>query len=154
MRLKQYFAITNNGKSHKLEARFYDEALKMAIHKFGHWLVSVIEADEVVDSDFLKLVTGKFAEGANKQEVKGIEKYGVPLNPMDNYDWLNMAEEELIDGYKYLVAERTRRDAILKEIVEDINNMKNGLEYAEGGEAYIEMLNAIEAKLRKLSKNI
>lgn len=53
-----------------------------------------------------------FTETARSQEQKGIEKYGRPLDPLDNYDWLKMAEEEMVDGYKYLAAEMEKRKYI------------------------------------------
>lgn len=58
----------------------------------------------------------KFAETARTQEEKGIEKYGQPLNPLDSYDWLEMANEEMVDGYKYLVAEMEKRKFICNKI--------------------------------------
>lgn len=53
---------------------------------------------------------------ANSQEKKGIAKYGKPLDPLDNYDWLEMANEELVDGYKYLIAEKEKRNFIVNKI--------------------------------------
>jgi len=57
-----------------------------------------------------------FTEAANRQENKGVEKYGKPLDPLDNYDWLEMATEELVDGFKYLVAEQVKREFIANKI--------------------------------------
>lgn len=57
-----------------------------------------------------------FAHVANEQEKKGIEKYGQPLDPDDSYDWLEMAKEELVDGYKYLLAEQVRRNRVIDDI--------------------------------------
>ena len=59
----------------------------------------------------------KFSQVAHEQEKKGIAKYGYPLNPHENkHDWLEMAVEELVDGFKYLHAEQVRRKQIVKEI--------------------------------------
>ncbi|TFJ92161.1 hypothetical protein [Lentibacillus salicampi] len=66
--------------------------------------------------DHLHLTKDKFSEMANIQERKGIMKYGQPLDPLDNYDWLEMAQEEQTDGYKYLVAEQEKRKFIANKI--------------------------------------
>lgn len=57
-----------------------------------------------------------FAHVANEQEMKGIKKYGQPLDPDDSYDWLEMAKEEQVDGYKYLLAEQVRRNRVIDDI--------------------------------------
>lgn len=53
---------------------------------------------------------------AKEQEEKGMEKYGQPLKPLDDYCWLNMAAEELVDGFKYLHAEQVKRFYVCNEI--------------------------------------
>lgn len=66
---------------------------------------------------FLEKVVAVFSRTARSQELKGIEKYGHELQPMDRkWDWLEMAQEELVDGFKYLVAERERRDELIGEV--------------------------------------
>ena len=62
----------------------------------------------------------KFADVAHSQEEKGIAKYGKPLDPLDKYDWLEMASEELVDAFKYLHAEQTKRKEIINRIREEI----------------------------------
>ncbi|RDW21020.1 hypothetical protein CWR48_04195 [Oceanobacillus arenosus] len=57
-----------------------------------------------------------FADVATSQEEKGIVKYGKPLDPLDKYDWLQMAKEELVDGFKYLEAEHVKRQQIVIRI--------------------------------------
>lgn len=57
-----------------------------------------------------------YTEKAMDQEVKGIHKYGKALDPHDDYDWLEMAKEELADAYKYLHAEHVKRKYIVAEI--------------------------------------
>ena len=47
---------------------------------------------------------------AKKQDEFGHMKYGKYLDPEDNYDWLAMGEEELVDLAKYLHAAREARD--------------------------------------------
>lgn len=58
----------------------------------------------------------KFADVAHSQEKKGIAKYGKPLDPADDYDWTEMAIEELVDGFKYILAEQVRRKSIVRQI--------------------------------------
>lgn len=58
----------------------------------------------------------KFADVAHKQEEKGIAKYGKSLDPADKYDWTEMAIEELVDGFKYILAEQVRRKSVVKQI--------------------------------------
>jgi hypothetical protein len=154
MKDKEYLAVTMDGLAHIVEAPYYEKALKKANELYYGRLVAVVERDTAIDSPFLKLVTGKFNEKAISQEAKGIVKYGVPLNPMDDYDWLNMADDELIDGYKYFVAERTKRDTVLKDVMCCLTTMKESLEKEQNGEAYIAAIEAVEFKLRQLSKNI
>ena len=66
---------------------------------------------------FLEKVITQFSKTARTQEMKGIEKYGHELQPMENkYDWLEMAKEEFVDGFKYLAAEKERRDILIENI--------------------------------------
>lgn len=59
----------------------------------------------------------KFKEVINTQSDKGIEKYGQPLQPIAiEYDWLEMAAEEMVDGFQYLVAEMEKRKFVAKKI--------------------------------------
>lgn len=57
-----------------------------------------------------------YIDVSNKQAEKGLEKYGQALDPLDNYDWLRMAEEEIIDNHQYLIAERKKRAFIVDKI--------------------------------------
>lgn len=66
--------------------------------------------------DHLERVKTEFELMANYQERKGIEKYGHPLNPLDRHDWLEMAEQEQVDGYKYLKAEQVKRTLVADKI--------------------------------------
>jgi len=63
----------------------------------------------------------KFSKVAHSQEEKGVAKYGKPLNPSDKYDWIEMAIEEMVDGFKYILAEQHRRKAVIKKIRQAIN---------------------------------
>ncbi|GGJ86142.1 hypothetical protein GCM10007063_05800 [Lentibacillus kapialis] len=69
-----------------------------------------------MDLTHLEHTKQKFAEMANTQERKGIQKYGQPLDPLEGRDWLTMCSEEMVDGYKYLVAEQEKRKFIANKI--------------------------------------
>lgn len=69
-----------------------------------------------------------FTERAYEQENKGIKKYGKALDPLDDYDWLTMAAEEQVDGYKYLLAEMEKRKYIASEIREIIDLHENDID--------------------------
>jgi len=45
-----------------------------------------------------------------------MKKYGQPLDPSDSYEWIEMAKEEFVDGYKYLLAEQVRRNRVIDDI--------------------------------------
>lgn len=64
----------------------------------------------------LKEVKRIFEDVADFQEIKGMNKYGKPLDPLDNYDWLKMALEEQVDGTKYLIAEMKKRNFAIGKI--------------------------------------
>lgn len=56
-----------------------------------------------------------------RQAMKGLDKYGQLLDPLDaRYDWLEMTIEEQVDGLEYLVAEQTKRKHITDQIREII----------------------------------
>ncbi|OEH53014.1 hypothetical protein AQ616_18415 [Oceanobacillus sp. E9] len=67
-------------------------------------------------SDHLQNSIVSFAETARSQEDKGISKYGKKLDPLDGYDWLQMAKEEQVDGFQYLEAEAVKRKHIATRI--------------------------------------
>lgn len=72
--------------------------------------------------EHLEKVNKKFSETAYLQEMKGIRKYGKALDPIDNYDWLQMALEEQVDGTKYLVAEIEKRKHVVSQVKKLIPN--------------------------------
>lgn len=51
-------------------------------------------------------------EIAYKQDDFGVEKYKKPLTANLNYDWLQMAMEELVDLGKYLECETERKEVV------------------------------------------
>lgn len=63
-----------------------------------------------------------FNQIAEQQELKGIKKYGKELDALDKYDWLEMAQEEFVDGFKYLQAEKMRRQFIITKIKNIVDN--------------------------------
>lgn len=68
----------------------------------------------------------KFKRVAFTQEMKGLDKYGEPLDPLNkDYDWLEMAIEEQVDGFKYLHAEQVKRAHVVAEIREIIKYNTN-----------------------------
>lgn len=63
-----------------------------------------------------QMVLEIMGEKMDKQDQKGIKKYGIPLDqvPFEDYDWNEMAIEEMADGLHYLAMEnaRLRRDIL------------------------------------------
>lgn len=63
----------------------------------------------------------KFEESLQKQNKKGLAKYGQALDPLDGrYNFIEMAIEEQVDGFQYLYAEQVKRAHIVAEIREII----------------------------------
>lgn len=108
--------------------------------------------------NFFQRVINKFSETAFNQEQKGVKKYGKELNPHNldadgnPYDWLMMAEEEIVDGFKYLLAEREKRDKLLK----DINEMVDRIDLVASHD--VDLVRAycsqIKRTVKKINKNI
>lgn len=72
----------------------------------------------------------KFTEVLNKQNEKGLEKYGQALDPLDRrYDFLEMILEELIDGVQYARAEQLKRKHIAEQIRKAIKGNSIGMVY-------------------------
>lgn len=65
---------------------------------------------------FISTILARFVTVSFSQEEKGIRKYGKELDPLDNYDWLQMAEEELVDGFKYLQCAKVQRDMLQQRL--------------------------------------
>lgn len=89
------------------------------------------------ENSHLEKVKEKFEETANQQELKGIEKYGQLLDPLDNYDWLKMAAEEQVDGFKYLVAEMEKRKFI-------VNKLRNLIDHKSEWGSYEEIMHWLD----------
>lgn len=73
---------------------------------------------------FTKFVSDQITEVMIKQDEKGIRKYGKPLDPMDNYDWLVMAKEEAADMLKYFEAEHYKRNNTLNKVQHILREIK------------------------------
>jgi hypothetical protein len=56
---------------------------------------------------------GRMRKTMYSQDHFGIKKYGKSLHPAMNYDWLDMAQEELADMLKYLQCERDRKESVI-----------------------------------------
>ena len=103
-----------NKSCHTCKYQFTFVCGKHCIPKLKYW--APIDQD-MPKQTFLEKTISQFSKTARTQEMKGIEKYGHELQPMENkYDWLEMAKEELIDGFKYLAAEQERRDKLIAGI--------------------------------------
>lgn len=99
---------------------------------------------------FLEKTIFSFGKTARTQEMKGIEKYGHELQPHENkYDWLEMAKEELVDGFKYLTAEQERRDKLVKEIESELVYVMQ----CDSFEKRCYLVNRIIAMLEKMRGN-
>lgn len=86
------------------------------------FMIQIVNKKGSYELEHLQNTIVSFTETAKKQEDKGIAKYGKPLDPLDNYDWLKMAKEEQVDGYKYLEAEIAKRKFICNKIRKLTNN--------------------------------
>lgn len=109
--------------------------------------------------NFISKVLQIFTRVAIRQEGYGIKKYGKPLDPMDRqHDWLNMTIEELVDGFKYLLAERERRDILASEGLKRIAEIREIVQNSEIDSSeyeYINLhLNSIEGIFRTLTFNL
>lgn len=73
--------------------------------------------------------TDRIIRVAKSQDDFGYKKYGKYLDPEDDFDWLEMAEEELVDLMKYLNAERESRsidrDKLFKRVLVSQNLIKD-----------------------------
>ena len=149
---KKFFVILKNKRAEELWAPTFDEAVKKALAEYPEGFDSLVDESFPIESEFLNKVNEMFANTSISQERKGIMEYGQPLDPMDdNYDWNEMAETELVDGYKYLMAARTKRNEVIRLACEKIDvviamNFENKPLEKE--------LNEVKKLLKKLNKNI
>lgn len=104
------------------------EAARAALIKGG------IQDPSESQVEILGIIITKYVE----QQLKGLAKYGVPINPLDQYDWLDMKAEEDIDGAVYSISQTIQRqheleqyDRKLLEVVDLINKGETTLEDLE-----------------------
>ena len=123
-------------------------------------LMTLLKALAKIKTPFTEKFLLRVIEKAVSQDEFGLKKYNQYLNPMDNYDWLNMAFEEYVDLGKYIEAERYRRDVILLNVLININKMRSKIE--KNGENFnpqlikdiSRILDALEVDIRSLSRNL
>lgn len=84
-----------------------------------------------------------------EQDEKGMDKYGKELNPMDDYDWLDMAQQEIADLVKYVQAEKVRRNIILDEVLHELTILQ--LQYMDDKHV-VEKTEEVRKKLTGLYK--
>lgn len=83
-----------------------------------------MERVKQIEMQFLNDTVLDFAKVAKEQRMKGEEKYGKEIDPLDNnYKWSRMAKEELVDGYMYLEA-LERRIAICASKLRKLTSYK------------------------------
>lgn len=122
--------------------------------------MALLKALAKIKAPFTEKFLLRVIEKAVSQDEFGFKKYDQYLNPMDSYDWLNMAFEEYVDLGKYIEAERYRRDAILSNVLLNINKMRSKIE--KSGENFnpqfikdiSRLLDALEVDIRSLSRNL
>lgn len=94
-------------------------------------------AGQVIKSPHTRRAIKDITDKAIKQDEFGYKKYGQYLDPFDpKYDWLNMAEEELVDMMKYFHAERERRDANLSQLLRIQESSMRELESLRGLDSF------------------
>lgn len=115
--------IARKGLTFMSELQRMDEGIKQSekasriqfltneLHKLG---VYHIKAPK--DIEHVQLSIEDYTNTIHSQAEKGLEKYGQAMDPLDDYDWLEMATEELIDGHQYVVAEKRKREYIVSKI--------------------------------------
>lgn len=122
--------------------------------------MTLLKALAKIKAPFTEKFLLRIIEKAVSQDEFGLKKYNQYLNPMDSYDWLNMAFEEYVDLGKYIEAERYRRDVILSNVLLNISRMRSKIE--KNGENFnpqlikdiSRLLDALEVDIRSLSRNL
>lgn len=97
--------------------------------------------------EFSKRCIDRLEDKMNSGDEKGVVEYGKPLDPMDDYDWYDMAEEELADFLKYFNCERERRDRLINMVLKELQYAK--IKIIEG--EYISSHSAINDAIDKLN---
>ena len=96
---------------------------------------------------FVDVANEEFTRVNEDQESKGIEKYGHSMKPLEpKWDWLQMAKEEFVDGFKYLVAESERRNFYINLALTEIHALQSSHLFMENSE--------IRERLKKVEHNL
>lgn len=75
--------------------------------------------------DHLNRTKLEFNRVANEQEHKGVMKYGKALDPLEHgRDWIEMAKQEQVDGFKYQEAELVKREFVIEKIRKRTNDVE------------------------------
>ena len=122
--------------------------------------MALLRALAKIKAPFTEKFLDRVIEKAVSQDEFGLKKYGQYLNPMEGYDWLNMAFEEYVDLGKYIEAERYRRDVILSNVLLNISRMRDKIE--KNGENFnpqlikdiSRLLDVLEVDIKSLSRNL
>lgn len=123
-------------------------------------LMTLLKELAKIKAPFTEKFLLRVIEKAVSQDEFGLKKYNQYLNPMDSYDWLNMAFEEYVDLGKYIEAERYRRDNTLLNILRNINRMRSKIEKNRGNfnpqfiKDMIMFLDVLEVDIKSLSRNL
>jgi hypothetical protein len=67
--------------------------------------------------EILSIIITKYVD----QQLKGLKKYDVAINPLDDYDWLDMKLEEQIDGAVYSICETLKTKKIRDDLMGGAN---------------------------------
>lgn len=81
--------------------------------------------------DNTKETINTFNTIAIQQDKKGMDKYGKPVNPLDKYNWNDMAIEELVDAMKYIVASKIKTETIIEEVINELKQTRELILYSQ-----------------------
>lgn len=65
---------------------------------------------------YMETNIGAFKDKLEKQTSKGDKKYGQLPDPLDDYDWNDMAEDELVDGFVYIQMQKAKVEIIAAKL--------------------------------------
>jgi hypothetical protein len=77
--------------------------------------------------EILAVMITKYVE----QQLKGLAKYGVPINPLDKYDWMDMKLDEDVDGAVYQISQTIQRRHELDQYDKTMTELKALLDHGE-----------------------
>jgi hypothetical protein len=110
---------------------------------------------EKIKAPFTKVFVERMTQKAIDQDEFGYVKYKQYLDPMDDYDWLNMGTEEYVDLGKYMEAERYKRDKILGSMYFELDKLQDEIkEGTVSNEYVINTMQLFKKDIRRLTKNL